>query len=158
MEKTEQALIEEAAHWHTALVLVMRQLGIVEMLILPQTINELQDHSSDPLCASVDQREEGIRVRVGTRMEGREYFEDLERSRKIREEGNALRLRADQEECVGCGGHLVVACKDVPYLERFAPGYEPVWGLRCETCGFNPETRRRFRRNTLSGNRRERTE
>lgn len=60
--------------WHKCLVLVMKQLGIVEMLITPQTIESMIEVGPDnQVCAIVDHYDDGIKIKVSTVKEAKEY-------------------------------------------------------------------------------------
>lgn len=67
----------EATHWHNALLLVLRQLGIVEIMIMPETMKDLLKEKNDPICVMMDERSDGIYLRIGKASEARDYFSKL---------------------------------------------------------------------------------
>lgn len=60
--------------WHKALVLVLRKLGIVEILITQTDMDQVQkiDKEGDRPAALVFQQEDGVHIKVVTTDEARE--------------------------------------------------------------------------------------
>lgn len=60
--------------WHKALVLVMRKLGVVEILITQSDMDQVQaitEEAKRP-CALVFQQEDGVHIKLVTNEEARE--------------------------------------------------------------------------------------
>lgn len=60
--------------WHKALVLVMRKLGVVEMLVTQDDMDSIQkiDEEAKRPCALVFQQEDGVHIKLMTNEEARE--------------------------------------------------------------------------------------
>lgn len=74
VQKSESAMNND---WHKALVLVMRKLGVVEILITQDdmdNVSNIQDESKHP-AALVFQQEDGVHIKLVTAAEARELEE-----------------------------------------------------------------------------------